>query len=221
MLASTVMDEAAAMLNDQAKATFTYTNMLPFLSKANDELETELALNGVSVLKQVSSNATIAVGISSFPSPADLMLPEWMGERLSGSTDPFDEMTECSYLPEELAGTDLNYWAYLSLVIKVGPANGAGATTERQCKLNYTRLITALTGQSSVVEVTKSKTFLAERTAALAAQYVGENDERASKLDFAARGMDGHGGSLANIVALFVRNNQGLGTRRRGYTRGR
>lgn len=223
MLASAVLDEAAGLLNDQARATFTYTNMLPYLSKANDELETQLALNGVSILKQQSAVSTINIGTALLPLPVDLLTPLEMWERLAGTAETYVSMDEVDFPPEEIAGPDLRFWAYENLLLKIGPANSAGALTAREVKLNYTRLLTSITSQASAIEVQKSKTFLAERTAGLAARFIGENGNRADVLDTWALGpnRDFEGGSIADCVRIFVRNNQGFGVRRKGYKRPR
>jgi hypothetical protein len=224
MLASTVLDEAAALLNDQGKATFTYTNMLPLLSKANDELETALTKNGLSVNRQLSSTATIAIGTVLFPLPADLLTPLVMSERNLGSSDLFSDMDEVRDQPEEAVGSDLKYWSYSNMLLKLGPANNVGANSAREVKLIYQRLLTPLTSQNAVVDVSKAKSYLAERTAGLAARFIGENEGRADTLDVMARGphLDGEGGSIYELVQIFVRNLQGQGgVKRKPYRRTR
>lgn len=225
MFASEVMDQSASLLNDQAKATFTYTNMLPYLSMANDEAIIKLANNGVSPLKQTSAVATINVGTALFPLPADLLLPESLLESDYPVTSPvlYVPMKECKDLPEEAASSLLRFWAYRNLQLQIGPANSAGALTIRSVKLYYTRVLTALTASGSVVEIAISKTFLSQRTASLSARYIGENDSRADELDVICLGQnkDGENGSLGELVNLFTRNLQGVGVRRKGFHRRR
>lgn len=223
MFASEVMDEAAALLNDQAKANFTYVNMLPFVRKASNELTNKLARNGISVLKQESAVSTLASGVSTFPIPADMFLPLIMLETDSSGINLYSQMDERWPLPEEPAGSELNYWSYYDLQLKVGPANGVGATTARKVKLEYTRTLTSLTASGTVVEISQAITFLAERTAALVARFVGEDPIKGDYFDRMALGpaMDGEGGSLGELITIYVRNNQSLGTRRRGYHRRR
>lgn len=221
MLSSDVMDLAAVLLNDSAKSQYTYAKQLPLLSKANDELETALILNGVSPVKKQSAVVTMAIGTSLFSIPADMADPLLMGERAGGTTGEFSEMTQAAVPPEIPASSLFGYWTYINLTIVCGPANGAGALTSRDVKLTYNRLLTSITTSASVVEITKSKQFLAERTAALCARFLGENPSRADSLDLLAFGPepDRKGGSLGDTVMEFVRSNQGTPVRRRGYRR--
>lgn len=221
MFASAAMDEARGLLNDVGGATFSYAVLLPFVSVANDELETQLALNGVSILKRTTAFSPISIGTYLAPIPVDILVPEEMFERQLGTTEPFLLMDERPNPPEEMASTALKYWSYVDLLIKIGPANNVGALVAREIKINYTRLITPLTSSGSVVEVNKSKTYLSLRTAGLAARFIGENPERADKLDIMARGpnLDGNGGALAEVVQLYVRNSQAFGVRRKRYSR--
>jgi hypothetical protein len=223
MFASSVMDDAAALLNDQGKVRYTYAIQLSYLQMANDELIQKLAVNGISVLKKFSSVAVIASGASVFPIPVDMLLPEKMFERQAGSNDVFILMTEKQAPPEELNGTSLSFWSYRNLAITLGPANLQGALQAREVKLDYTRILTSITSSGTVVEIDASKRFLAQRTAGLCARYIGENTQRADQLDVISRGQDmsGDGGSLGELVALFVRNLQSFGVRRRSYRRQR
>jgi hypothetical protein len=222
MFASEVMDEAAALLNDQAKATFTYVNMLPFVSKANDELAKKLVENGISVTKQGSAVSTIAIGTAVLPIPADMIVPQRLYEKSTAEVE-YDNMDEVYPLPEEPASNEFNYWSYYDLIIHLGPANGLGALTIRNVKMDYLRLITSITASGTVVEIGPSKTFLAERTAALAARFIGEDPDKADTLDIMALGpaRDGEAGSLRTLVNIFVRNNQSVGVRRQGFHRRR
>lgn len=223
MLASEVMSEAAALLNDQALATFTYVNMLPFLRKASNELTNKLAKNGISVLKQESAVSTVAAGASTLAIPADMFIPVSMLETDSSGSNLYSLMDETYPLPQVPASVELNYWSYYDLILHIGPGNAVGATSVRKVKLNYLRTLTSITAQGTVVEIGQSITFLAERTAGLCSEFIGEDPIKGDKFNKMALGpfLDGEGGSLGELISIYVRNNQGLGVRRGGFHRGR
>jgi hypothetical protein len=66
LLATTVMDSAAALLNDQAKQQYTYLVQIPYLNMALSELKEYFELNNVPVTDTFTSTPiTVASGAES------------------------------------------------------------------------------------------------------------------------------------------------------------
>ena len=215
-LASDVMDESAALLNDVAKALFTYTAQLPYLKRANEALENLLIANGVSVQRQVGAVLSVAPSTSNIDLsatigyPSDMLLPIRCWERDGGATDQtFTMMDERDWEPEITPTSSLAYWTFRNNKIYI-----PGVTTTRDVKIDYWRQLTAIVSSGSNEEVMGAKTYLAAKTAEMCARYIGQNSEIADSL-------------LSNEVAeskdllerILVKNTQGTRSRRRRFTR--
>lgn len=225
MIATEVITDVSAYLNDNAQTRFPPSSIIPYLSIANTELAIALANHGISVVRQNSVVTTLAKGTYLVPLPVDMLTPTGLYERQGGATsDQFVEMTKCSPLPEVPATNTFNVWDFFNNQVVVGPANNLGALSYRDVKMIYNRLILSVTGTGSTIDVPISKTFLGKRTASLIAANVGENQTRAETLDIEARGTDAEnkeGGALGNCLNIFIREQQDAGVRRRSYHRPR
>lgn len=210
VLASTVMAESAALLNDVSQTYFTNTVLLPFLSKANDELGLKLAENNISIVRKESSRFDIAAGIVTITLPADFLLPLYLEEKSDGADDSeYVRMTQLSDDPRTQEQSYLNYWWF-----KNGVVSFVAALQARDLMLHYQKMLTAMSSASSVINFDSTKTFLASRTAELAAGFLGENPDRAAVLHNDAEI------ALDVIVNLLVKNQQSIGVRRRAYRSG-
>jgi len=102
-----------------------------------------------------------------------------IGERLAGSNDPFVPMKRVEFVPMFEPRDSLMYWAFEMLIIKFNPA-----TTDREIRLRYLRDPVHITLQPEYqIGVIGNRSFLVYKTAALAAMFVGENQERAAILE--------------------------------------
>lgn len=210
MIASEVTAEAAVLLNDASQTLWTNTVLLPFLSKANDELERELQLNGIETIIKVTTDVAVNTGVLTISAPADMFLPLTMYEKAATGTEKYQLMTRIQHLPDIQQTNSLDYWVYETDLFKF-----VGALTNRLVRLEYIRFVTTITAAGTTIDIGKAaKTALAARTAELAAGYIGENPERAAVLH------DDAETAKSIYIRLCSKNMQGLGTRRRPYRAG-
>lgn len=212
LLASDCMDEAASLLNDTARLLFTNTAQLPYLKKANEDLELIMVANGSSSVKQKSTilqvpSSTSDIVLTAIP---DMFVPIRAWERNSGSTDLFSLLEERSWEPNMSPLSGLQYWTFRNNQIIFPPVSG-----NREVRVDYWRQLSPTVGPNSVQEVLLSKTYLASRTAELCARYIGENAARADALrdNEVSQAQD-------KLESIFIKNSQGGRTRRRRFSRG-
>src|ERR1700756_2713223 len=110
LTSGTVMDSAAALLNDVAKSTYTYTVQLPYLNMALQELQEVFELNEVPMVDTVTSNPltlpanTSFISFTSTPAlPTNLIEPQIVWERTAG-INPYTQVTRLEYLPRNEEG---------------------------------------------------------------------------------------------------------------------
>jgi hypothetical protein len=188
LLASTVMLEAGAMLNDPALITYSYAVQLPYLRLAMQELQSKLLENGVSVLDTKTATlaltAVTSVSITSATDPAlpaDLLLPICLEERQTGTSNLFSPMFEREAVPERPQGLCLTDWCWEEDGIKL-----VGALVDTDVRVTYQKSLTAITASGDPITVLGAQLFLSTRTAAWIARIIGRNDERAAVLESAA-----------------------------------
>ena len=210
--AADVMNRSGALLNDSSLSIFTYAAQIPYLNVAMDELQELFEENNVPATNVVSSVITIAAGVTTLDTaaglPTNLVEIQMLGERNSGTTDSFIPMTRVDYLPQTAVVTvQLVYWAWIGEVIKF-----IGATTNRDVELNYIKdLFTTVTTSTDPISLINSKSFLSYRTAALCAEFVGENKERADSLNGDAIL------ALQRTLNISTKGRQAIFTRRRPF----
>lgn len=177
-LASSIMDSAAALLNDASRTIFSYSIQLPFLNLAWNELQMKLDENGIPTSKEISTVITVAAGSNTFSLPSDFISPINLEERRAGSTDLFVPVTRVDDIPEMDPAQTILYWNWREEVIYVNPP-----TENREVRLTYRKSLNPLNDQNSNLNVTGSLPYLAYKTAALCARFIGENPERANYLE--------------------------------------
>ena len=208
-------------LNDSDAELFTDIVLLPYAQDACDELQLELELFGALILEEVSTppitipiytNWSITgvpqvLGYNTTPAlPADLLEPQRLEERLSGSTDMFVPMIARQWEPDILPSDSLRYWSWREQNI-----NFIGATTLRDIKIYYLKRLLNVTSITNVINVNNSQLFLTCRIAGMAARDIGENPTRADELDQEAEKM------LNKLTRIGVKNKQRTRTRRRPF----
>src|SRR3954463_16743375 len=109
LTAAEIMDEAALLLNDSNKVTFTYTVLAPWLKRAVNEYSDELAVNNIKLLNKASVVIPTVAGTTTVPMPSDALLPIMLEERLAGSANSFSPMApvdglNTSITPEQSFG---------------------------------------------------------------------------------------------------------------------
>src|SRR5262245_53737839 len=127
LTAGQVMDRAAALMNDPAKTDYTYSAQLPYLNMAIDELMESLEESNASPSNQTSSPIVVAIGKNKLTPPEDADTPHYpydlveiqeVGERLSGTTDPFLPLGRREFLDRFPATNSLLFWYWEDQYIK-------------------------------------------------------------------------------------------------------
>lgn len=215
--AGDVMDTAAALLNDSAKQRFTYTAQLPYMKKAFRELRQHLESRNVPVVNLVAELLAIPAGTTEITYLTTPALPEnlvairQLWERASG-VDPWVPMTRRETLPYSLDGAptaNFIIWSWQGNAIKL-----LETTQENDLKIDYTDQLENVVDQNSTITIINGQTFLENRLAALCAQYISEDKERANDLN--ADAID----ALDTLEIIETKAKQAIFTRRRPFRQG-
>jgi len=205
--ASEPLTEAKILLNDPAGNIFPDDKLIPLMQKAYRELQTKMMVNGLPVLKEASTPVTVVQGTVRLGDgaglPTDFIYPIELHERKVGSTDNFSPMFERAWEPDEKPGQSLEVWTWREEELKF-----IGATTDREVRIRYMKGLTRITATTSPIGIIQATTYLASRTAAIAAFSLGANPSRAQALDNDA------GSALIDVIVILTKRQQGLGIRR-------
>jgi hypothetical protein len=192
-----VLSDAAGHLGDTAAEQFTPTVLAPFFGQAYREafgvmIALKLPMGKRTVSPVVlTANTTSLDPSTSSPSLADLDEPNTLWERTAGTTQWY-EMTPVGELPQ-YSTTELNrYWKWENSTFYF-----IGATGDTELKVQYSANGTAPT--SGAVGIQNSRSFLALRTASIAA-FTYDMPTRGGELKLEALGPTGQpdasGGAL-------------------------
>jgi hypothetical protein len=138
--------------------------------------------------------------------PSDTVLPIELGERANNTTDLFSGVEEVDDIPEMDQLEYIAYWTWREEHLYIN-----SPSTAREVKLKYWKSLAAITGDSSSISVLNSTEYLANKTAALCARYIGENPTRADALDGEAER------ALHMMLAVEAKSKQNRPVRPRGY----
>ncbi len=218
LVASEVMDRAAALLNDPAKTDYTYAAVLPYLNMAVDELVENLEESNDSPTNQTSSPISVVVGkVKLTPAesattphyPSDLVEIQSVTERALGSTDSFLPLDRREFLQAFPASNSLLYWVWEEQEIRFNPN---GALSDREVQLLYVRqAISQATTSASIIGTINARSYLSYKTAALCALYIGENETRAQALN------DEANKALERMEGISNKGRQQFATRHRPF----
>jgi len=206
MFVTNVMSDAAALLNDPSKLTWTDAILLPFYQRAHKEVIQAYENHGSPILREVSVLTTIAIGATSISTITDIRTPLTLWERLSGSTDLFTEMHETDWEPEVVISDSLVFWNWREATIVF-----IGATTARQVKLRYIKTMDAPASANTSVTIPEADLYLSTKTASLAAGVGGGNLDRATELAAQAEMY------LFQLLNNQIQGIQGIPVRKKGY----
>ena len=207
LLASEVMDRSRAVLNDVAKDLYTNEVLLHYLKIANDDLSDELVDNGGTVQREVSTDLTLGAGNTQPVLPSDMIVPiECFEKDAAQDSSYYRFMQQRDFLPNVLPGTELGVWTWREQAI-----NTPGSTQGKSIRCRYYRLITAVIGENSPIELTHALNYLAYHTAALASEHIGQN--RAKAIDLESQAIQ----KLNKLLKKEVKQNQARPTRRRPF----
>lgn len=210
LLAGTVMDQAAAILNDVAKNLYSYTVQLPYIKKANEDLEQTLLVYGVTIQFKKSAAITVSAGATTLVLPSDFLVPISLWERASGSTneDDYVEMDERDWEENTQAQSTLTQWSFRENGINLVPS-----TANREVKLYYDKMLTVVNSENSTEDSILFKSFLAAKTAEYCARFIGMNKVMADEIrdNECFKAED-------KLVHILVGNMQGIRFRRPKFT---
>ncbi len=197
LVASTVMNDAAALMNDNARQVYTYSAQIPYLRIAMNELQEKYQLNAISTSEKTSTVIQVNAGVTEVvfngttsPSlPDDMIEPQQLWER-NRNIDPFIPMTKREYLPRDMEGaptSQLIWWVWQENKIIFLPS-----TADNDVKIDYIReLFPQLVDENSIINVINARTFLEYRTAGLCAEFIERNISSANALNaYAMLAMD-------------------------------
>lgn len=204
-----VHTEARALLNDSPADIFTDVVLLPFTKKAYQEVQDELALNGLTEVYEGDYTVDVSAGTKIVAIPSDFIQAIELYEK--GLLRPDNEyilMNEGVFDPSTVQGQILGQWYYAENEIKV-----PGATAARTVKMKYVKFLSALVSTVSSIPVINSSAYIAARVAAIAAFSIGGNAERGKihQMDANVR--------MEKLIATAVRRSQSQGTSRQPYRR--
>lgn len=215
-LVSDVNADVRSRLGDDDNAVFLDAILLPFVKRAYSLVQMKLVNRGCSVLRDtatlsptVSAGTTLLSSASSPALPADLIVPYKLWERPTGSTEAdWVPMHAKDTLPSRVATDTLGEW-----VFEAGSIDLVGATTTRDVRISYERVLPALTGNSSPIAIISGEDAVAGYAAAFAARSRNKPILGKSCEDEADQ-------ALEELSNRFTHGNQGIdGRRRRGYGR--
>lgn len=220
LVASTVMDASAALMNDNAKTVYTYAKQIPYLRMAMNELEEHFELNEIpstqltSAVIQVNAGLTEIIfnGVGVPTLPDDMIEPNQLWERNRG-IDPYTPMNRKDYLPHYLEGvpvSQFNVYVWEDQKIKFLPS-----TQDNDIKIDYIKeLFAQLVDENSFINIINARTFLEYRNAGLLAEFVERNITSANALNaYAALAID-------RATGIGVKGKQAITTRRRPFRSG-
>jgi hypothetical protein len=215
VLVGDIIDASAALLNDVNKTQYTSAVQIPYFNMAQNDLQEQMELNNVPVTNEVAPTTLIVaagvtvISFSTNPAlPVDLIEIQQISERLNGTTTDYDPMTRRDFLPPLVEQTEsLIWWAWLNQELRF-----IGATTARQLQLNYiaTRL-PVITSTATPITLINARSFLQYRTAALCAEFIGENKVRADSLNSNAAI------ALDSFLGISTKGRQAIACRRRPF----
>lgn len=217
LIAGTVMDASASLLNDTAKVVYTYAAQIPYLRMSLNELREYYELHSIPMTEETSAviqvdagtNKIIYNGVGVPTLPNDFVEPNQVWERERG-VNPFIPMTRRDYLPHNLEGVAISqfiFYVWQSQEIRFLPAN-----RNNDIKIDYIReLFQFVLDENSQINVVNAQTFLAYRTAALCAEFIERNLT-------SANGLNAYGGlALDRATGIGVKGKQSIMTRRRAF----
>jgi len=221
MLAKEIITPVAALLNDKVMSIFTFDAQVPYLNIALVELQEELQLNNIPITNRSEEIIFLHAGNEGIGGPGkgnegqpqlppNLIEPLTLYERITGTNFSFFQMKRVEFIPVNQTNTAyLHFWTWIDDKIEFIPG---GATSNLDIKIHYVASIFKnINTPTDEIPYNRAKSFLTYRTAALCAEFIGENQTRASDLNNNA------GLALSRTLGISVKNKQSIITRRRPF----
>lgn len=210
-------DNVRPLLNDQVGAVFTDDVIMPYFKMAYEHLRLECEDNNIPFTNLTSDPITVVAGVTNIGGdngpalPRDLVEIIEMYERTSGTNNDYMRMRKLNFLPKTSVLTEfLEVYTWQGQVVKL-----LGANSDIQVKFDYVGdSFINISGVNNQIALFNAKQFLGFRTAALCAQFIGENPDRAQVLNEEA------GNALQSLESIAVKNQQNNPIRRRPFMSG-
>ena len=212
--AGEVFDKARFFLNDTVSAVFTDTVLLPALQIAIEDLRLECEDNNIPFTNVTSAAILVPTGVQSIGGdggpalPTDLVEIVEMYERIAGTTNDFIQMRRRNFIPKtEFQTTYLEIYTWQKQVV-----NFIGSTSDIEVKIDYVgNSLNQVVNANSEILIYNSISFLWFRTAALAANYIGENKTRSDELNIESVRC------IETMENIGIKNQQSMPIRRRPF----
>ena len=179
VLMSQVLATARTYLNDDAAQQFPDPVLIPKVQEAHRELQEELWIIGSPLVRGQTAPLAYATPATSLTTAlagvTDFLCPTALFENAAGSTivqPGWVPMTEAFYIPMGTAmAATLGFWCWQQEVIVL-----AGATANRAVVVQYRRQITIPVMATDPIGILFGESYLAARSAAIAAGTVGNKE---------------------------------------------
>jgi len=209
---------SAALLNDQARANYTDTVLLPYLNIALPELQELFELNNIPVTNETSAviavpSSTSVISFTSVPAiPSNLIEIQQLWESGTG-LNQWTPITKREFLTGDILGnvslTMFGVWAWIDQEIHV-----RAAVNPIDIKIDYIKTLFAeltLSGLGVQNTILNTDSFFTNRVAGLAAEFIDEDLVRAEKLNmYAVMGLE-------RSLGISVKGKQSIAIRRRPF----
>lgn len=213
---ASIMARAAALMNDSVRSVYTDEVCLPYLNMALDELQEYYELNNVPITNQSSAiinvpKGTSVIGFNTVPAlPANLIEIQSLYESEEGQ-DGWAQMTPKNFIHS----TQDQITSFIVYSWNNGKLNLIAANRDNDLRIDYIGSVfpTDLAiGQISIdYPIPNIKSYLAYKTAALCARYIGENSSRSDELNLLAQL------ALDRALGISTKSRQSILTRRRPF----
>lgn len=208
------MDSVAALLNDTQMQQFSYAVQLPYIKRAFRELREELQLSNVPQTNKVESILSIPAGMTEIssltipPLPLDLIEIRQIYSRNAGVGGwiPLVKSEYLSVIWDDIEINSFTGWAWNGNSIRLAASNQIN-----DLKLEYISQGAAIVDENSQISVINGRSFLESRTAALCAQYIGEDKPRADDLNIDATM------ALERLIMIETKSKQSIVVRRQPF----
>lgn len=191
LVAGTIFDAVAALMNNVSKSVYSNTVQLPYLNIAVQDLQLEFEQAEVPVTDNVTSdpidipagNTEVGfTGVTGQVLPSDLVEPQIVWQRLDNTPPwyPMNRVIQLDYsLEDDNATTNWLDYVWETQKIKFLSSN-----QDNQLKLQYVRnLFSPMVDANSQIPIINAQQYLVFHTGALCAYFIGEDIPRSEKLD--------------------------------------
>lgn len=211
-----IIKRSAALMNDSIQSVYTNDVVLPYLNVAFDELQEYFELNNVPVTNQSSAVITVPHGVSAIgfgttpPLPVNLIEIQSLYESEVGQS-AWSQMSPKSFVhptKDEISAFIVYSWANNQI-------NLIACNRDNDLKIDYVASVFPtdldIAQISTDFPIKNIKSYLAYKTAALCARYVGENESRSDELNGLAQL------ALDRALGISTKSRQSILTRRRPF----